>query len=147
MNVRPSILIIQNNKILLLKYSYSGKEVFALPGGSPEGDETMESALVRELHEELMLGISVDRLVFAGEVMLPDKKKSTLHCVFTGEIISGIPVVNAAETSALGFQWMDVKLLDSLNLYPNIGGHIQTLIKNGPSNENVYLGKIPQQWF
>ncbi len=147
MNVRPSILIVQDNKILLLKYIYSGHEVFALPGGGPEGDETMETALVRELKEELMIDVSVDRLVFTGEVLGPDKKKSTLHCVFTGRVTGGIPEVNAAETSALGFEWVNVTVLDTLNLYPNIGGHIKALISNGQPYENAYLGRIRQQWF
>ena len=147
MIVRPSILILRNNKILLLKYNYNGNDVYGLPGGNPDSDETLHNTLIRELREELKIDVKVNEMVFVGEVTIPGKRKATLHCVFRGEVTGGTPETNPDETSALGYTWMAVEDLDSLNIYPNIGKHIKSYVHNEQKTENIYIGQIEQKWF
>ena len=56
------ILLIRENKILLVKHSYS--QQWFLPGGAMQKDETFETAIRRELKEEL--GITVETLKLHG---------------------------------------------------------------------------------
>ncbi len=147
MLVRPSIIIIEGNKVLLMRYKYGGNEVFALPGGNPGRNETLEKTLIRELKEELNLDIQIDRLAFMGEVILPGKREPTLHCAFLGSTTSGRAEINPGHTKALDFAWMDVNELDIINIYPNIGHYIKNLVQNKESAENPYIGQINQKWF
>ncbi|MCP9766728.1 NUDIX domain-containing protein [Lacihabitans sp. LS3-19] len=144
MNIRPCAIIVADNKMLTLKYNYNNTEIFAIPGGNLEFGERLEEALVRELEEELSLKITVDELLFVCEVHKNDK--DTLHCIFTSDILSGTPKLNAKETSALEFKWQPIETLNIVNLYPNIGIEIQNkLLKNIESE--VFLGEISQPWY
>jgi 8-oxo-dGTP diphosphatase len=142
MNVRPCVIIIQDNKILVLKYNYNGTTVYGLPGGNPDPGETLKETLVRELREELCIEISVKQIALAGEVIRDGK--ATLHCAFLCYIDSGEPKANPEQTSSLGCEWLDISTIDCINIYPNVGKYIQKLaLENLP----VYISKINQQWY
>ncbi|MGA0556047.1 NUDIX domain-containing protein [Larkinella sp. VNQ87] len=146
MKVRPAVLLIENNHVLLMHYRYGETDVYALPGGNPDKGETLEQTVVRELQEELGVDVEVGPLALAGEVILPETgKDDVLHVVFTGQLIGGLPVLNPAETSALAVVWKPVRALDSLNLYPNVGPQIQDLLLSQKSPG--YIGKINQTFF
>lgn len=148
MLVRPSVVILTDNKLLLLKYNYGGHDVYGLPGGNPDEDDTLEDTIVRELKEELNLDVEVLQLIIAGEVIFKEKSKSTLHCVFSGRVASGPPVINPEHTSALGYEWKDINELDTINMYPNIGKHIKAWVSGESSSPSgPYIGQIKQQWF
>lgn len=147
MIVRPCLAIIQDNKILLLKYNYSGNEVYGLPGGNPEPNDTLTQTVTRELKEELNIEVTVEKLLLTGEVMFPEKGLSTLHCVFSGSIAGGMPKINPVETSALEAVWANLDTIDSLNLYPNVGLELKQLLLSDISQNNPYIGKINQKWF
>lgn len=147
MTVRPCILIVRDNKVLLMKYNYSGNDVYALPGGNPKSTETPEETLVRELKEELTLEVKVNRLLLAGEVIIPEKSRSTLHCVFLGKIISGTPRINPEHSTALECEWKDISQLDLINMYPNVGKYIKEIMLGNRPLKSLYIGKIEQNWF
>lgn len=146
MKVRPSVVLTDNNSILLMKYRYGSNDVYCLPGGNPEGSETLTAALVRELKEELEVDIQVGQLLLVGEVILPEEKKSTLHCVFAGQITNGLPRANPDQTTSLGCEWKELKTIGSLNIYPNVGGFLQEFTGNAPLPV-LYVGRINQNWF
>ncbi len=140
MKVRPSALIIENNHVLLLRYNYSGNDVFALPGGNPDPGETLIQAVARELSEELGIETEVGEMLMAGEVLLSPLKDDVLHCVFQAQIVGGIPRLNPDQTTALEVVWKPVSSLTQLNLYPNVGTCIASMTGG-------YLGKIHQTFF
>ncbi|MCY7351573.1 MAG: NUDIX hydrolase [Cytophagaceae bacterium] len=145
MKVRPAILLRRTNRVLLLHYRYGDADVYGLPGGNPNPEETLAEALTRELLEELNLTIRVGPLILMGEVILPEKAESVLHCVFEGEIVSGEPEINPTGTSALGFIWKPVHELAHLNLYPNVGAALANFL--GGRLSGPYIGQIAQEWF
>jgi len=147
MNVRPSMVIVKDKKILVMKYNYNGNTVYGLPGGNPDRDETLEQTLIRELKEELNLEVAVGPLILTGEVIFAEKNKSTLHCVFLGASFSGSPALNPDHTTALTAEWKEVAEIDSLNLYPNVGQHIKSLLNENKPDTNIYIGRIDQKWF
>jgi 8-oxo-dGTP diphosphatase len=142
MNVRPCAIIIQDNKLLVLKYNYNGNTVYGLPGGNPDPGETLGQTLIRELREELSIDISVSQMALTGEVIR--EGQAILHCAFLCKIISGEPSANPMQTTSLCCEWLDISNIDQVNMYPNLGKYIQKL---SFENTHVYIGKIKQQWF
>lgn len=145
MNVRPAILIIEDNKILTLEYQYSNQTVYNLPGGNVDFGETMSQTLHREMTEELGIKVAIGELAMVGEVHLPQKEKYTLHCLFEGKIIEGKPQINPQNTSAKAIKWLSINELADSNLYPNFKKEIPLWLNN--QLEDYYIGKIEQVWF
>lgn len=147
MKIRPSAVIIENNKIMLLRYSYGNNDVFQFPGGNMEDTETLEETLARELIEELNLTTSIEKMLLSAQVINEKKNQSTLHCLFEGKILNNSkPIINPEETSALEVVWKEIEHLDHLNLYPSVGNQLIEILKMG-SFANNYLGKIKQPWY
>ena len=145
MKVRPALVLIQNNCVLTMRYRYGQTDVYNLPGGNPDTGETMPQTIIRELFEEMGIEVTVAELLACGEVILPQQAKDVLHCVFLGEIKSGIPILNSQETSAEAIVWQPIGQLDTLNMYPNIGKDLKNILQQQTSG--VYLGKIDQAWY
>lgn len=144
-NIRPAILIIENQQILAMQYNYGSQEVYNLPGGNLELGEHLSDALAREMQEELGIEVSVGEMILVGEVYFEERKKHTLHLLFEGIITAGIPTLNPKETSALAIKWLAINELEKVNLYPNLSKAIQDYLTGELSNK--YVGKIDQQWF
>jgi len=144
-NVRPAVLIIENQQVLTMQYKYDGQEIYNLPGGNLELGEYLSEALSREMQEELDIEVAVGEMILVGEVYFEDRKKHTLHLLFEGKITAGIPKLNPNETSALGIKWLNMSDLEKVNLYPNLSKSIQDYLAGKLNNK--YIGKIDQQWF
>lgn len=149
MKVRPSALIWRRNisqtEILLMRYSYGGQDVFALPGGSPNRGEILPETIVREIQEELGISVDVGEMVLAGEMLLTERNDDVLHIVFAARNLQGNPKLNPAETTALELVWQPVPNLNRLNLYPNVGEKIQHWFNS--ATYPGYVGRIKQQYF
>lgn len=142
MNIRPSILIEKDNKILTLKYKYGNEDVYNLPGGNVEFGEGIKATLIREMEEELNLDVVVGEMVCSGEIHFPEKQ--TLHCIFEGTIIDGVPIINPKETKAIEVVWMPIAELTSINLYPSVSKHLQNWLYD--DKPPLFLGIIDQKW-
>ena len=145
MKVRPSIAIVENNHLLLMQYRYGNTDVYNLPGGNVDKSETLTETVVRELMEELGIEVGLKEMILLGDVIMPEGKEDVLHCVFEGKILSGKPVLNPKETSALAVVWMPLVDLHELEMYPNIGAQLQRFYLKGWRID--YMGRIGQQWF
>lgn len=145
MKVRPSIAIIENNNLLLMRYCYGNTNIYNLPGGNVDKGETLTQTVVRELKEELRIEVEVGKMILSGDVIMPKGKEDVLHCIFEGKIIAGKPVLNPHETSALAVVWMPLTDLNNLEMYPNVGAELQHFFLKEQGNN--YMGKIEQKWF
>ena len=140
--IRPSVAIIKEGKILLMRYEYGGENVFNLPGGNAETLESINETVERELIEELNLGIKTGKLLLVGETHNNIKNQTVLHLVFEAKIVSGTPIINPEHTTALEVVWKSVSEISHLNMYPNVG---ELLFE--PYREGAYVGAIQQNWF
>ena len=145
MKVRPSIAIVENNHLLLMQYRYGNTDVYNLPGGNVDKGETLTETVVRELMEELGIEVEVGEMILLGDVIMPEGKEDVLHCVFEGKIITGNPVLNPKQTSALEMLWMPLGDLHELDMYPNVGAELQRFYLKGRGID--YMRKIRQKWF
>ncbi len=145
MKVRPSIAIVENNHLLLMQYRYGNADVYNLPGGNVDKGETLTETVVRELMEELGIEVGLKEMILLGDVIMPQEKEDVLHCVFEGKILSGKPVLNSNETSALAVVWMSLLDLHELEMYPNVGAQLQRFYLKGRGID--YVGRIGQKWF
>ncbi len=62
--VRPTGILIENDKILLVKQQLVERQNWTLPGGALEYNETIEQCLVREMKEETGIDVRVKDLLY-----------------------------------------------------------------------------------
>lgn len=77
--IRATGILIENDRILLVKQNTSGRE-WLLPGGRAEAGELLEQSVIRELLEETGLTVKVDRLLYLCDK--PDSVPPILHITF-----------------------------------------------------------------
>lgn len=116
---RAGIIIIKNNKILLLKRHRNGYDYFVVPGGTQEEGETLQTTAIREIQEETSLTAQIDKK------KKPIKLKITRDEIYYfAKDIKGIAELGGPEKESNHPQnsyeliWMDVKKLEKINLLP-----------------------------
>jgi ADP-ribose pyrophosphatase YjhB (NUDIX family) len=70
--IRPSAVILENDRILLIKQNVTETRNWSLPGGALEADESIEQCLLRELKEETGLDVSVIGLLYLTDRFYKD---------------------------------------------------------------------------
>ena len=123
--VAAAALIDQNDRILVQKRP-QGKPMAGLwefPGGKVEAGETPEAALVRELHEELDIGVKepdLEPVAFASEAVEDQHLILLLYICrdWTGQIQS---------SDSLDLQWLPVDAIHELPMPPADGPLVRKL--------------------
>jgi ADP-ribose pyrophosphatase YjhB (NUDIX family) len=129
-------ILIEGNKILLVKQKIEPNREWSLPGGRVDAGEKLEEAINRELLEETGLVTKVEKLLY-----ICDKTDCTppiLHITFllsrvSGEInlptnefdenpISDVKYVEFSNLTDLGFSEKFISILK--NGFPNAGNYI-----------------------
>jgi 8-oxo-dGTP diphosphatase len=114
--VVAAALVLENGRILLQKRppGRSMAGLWEFPGGKLEDGETPEQALVRELSEELAIGIDAANLVPAcfASAMIGDRP--LLLMLYTCKIWEGEPI--AVESPELG--WFSIDEMAGLPMPP-----------------------------
>ena len=83
------VVLIKDDRLLVMHRNKFGTEFYTLPGGGIEPGETGEQAAVREIYEETMITFNHPRLV-----MIEDA--GTMYgqqFIYLGEYISGEPAI------------------------------------------------------
>ena len=138
--VRVAGVITSNNYLLVESYN---EEAYTLPGGHIEINETSESAIKRELKEELDFNIEVDKFIGLIENFFINNKNEKTHCLDffykcstkvdnyddfeTDEIDHGIPIHHT-------YKWIKIDELDKYNLKPQ---NIINIIQNN-NYDNIF---------
>ncbi|MCS6823716.1 MAG: NUDIX hydrolase [Cytophagaceae bacterium] len=145
-SVRPSVLIMQENTLLLMRYCYSGKDLFQIPGGNMEAGETPEDTIERELYEEINIQVHTHQLLYIAQTVRAEKNKTVIHLIFSGSVVSGIPELNPQHTSALEAIWMPLQQIKNIHLYPDVRYALFEERGRNKITATRYLGRIEQHW-
>lgn len=119
MRERGAVILIQNNKVALIKRVRNGSTYYVFPGGGVEPGETPEKAAEREAMEELGLEVKVlrciDRINFNGiqYFFLAEIRGGNFGSGSGEEYID--PDRNRGTYLPL---WVDLDELDSINIIP-----------------------------
>jgi len=139
MKIRPTAILIEDKKILLIEQDVGPKRKYSLPGGTLEEGETIHNCLKREIREETGLEIEPIRLLYICDRITP--RMHILHITFEVKLVGGR--LNEQGTSR------DTKPIHSVKLVPieelqNYGfseRFCQLAKKNFP-NAGTYQGEI-----
>jgi ADP-ribose pyrophosphatase YjhB (NUDIX family) len=94
--VRPTGILIEDGRILVVKQFVTEKRNWSLPGGRLEPDETIEQCLVREWKEETGLDVVIKELLYVTD-RFSRSSTHTVHMTFLLERTGEKPG---------GFEWM-----------------------------------------
>jgi 8-oxo-dGTP diphosphatase len=106
-------VIVDKQKVLCVqrdagKYDYLSYK-YEFPGGKVEKGESLEAALHREIREELLLDITIDRAYLTVEHVYPDFA-ITLHC-----FLCSCENTHLTLTEHLEARWMPLDLIATLD--------------------------------
>jgi 8-oxo-dGTP pyrophosphatase MutT (NUDIX family) len=132
-------LIIKDGKMLAIKLQENGEVWYIIPGGGQETEELLPDAACREVSEELGINVTPKELVFAVEGV-HGEKFHRVDLVFLCEYIAKLTnVALHGDTNQIGYDWLDIKTLNTQPLYPSkLRRQIMNLYEGKP--HKVYLG-------
>ncbi len=93
----------EKNEFLMMKrgaHVSTEPGAWALPGGKVDFGETLETTVVREIHEELRIETSIVKQLPSYDYIVPQEKQHWLTNIFYLKIISGTPTIQEPEKCA-----------------------------------------------
>jgi ADP-ribose pyrophosphatase YjhB (NUDIX family) len=140
-------IIFDGPKVLLLRKEYEdGQTAYTLPGGGQEPGETLEEAVIREVHEEVAAHIQVLGLANIYEHRRASRSKPhiTRHKVEFAFVCKLIEPYQPAmghhpDPHQVAVEWIETSLLSSIALYPQALEKI--LVSCQLTDFPVYLGE------
>jgi len=143
-SIRPSLVLLKDNKILVLKSHYSQGIFYLLPGGHIEGMETTQDTVIRETKEETGYDVKVSKLLYIQEWINVARDKNVVYMVFLGEIIQGDqthlldPCLEDGHIQ--GIEWKTISELKNEPFFPkDILPLLEADIKNSFTKETQML--------
>lgn len=122
--IRAVAIVIRDKSVLLIHRINQGNEYYVFPGGGVEEDETVEEAVVRELHEETSVEVKNLRLLYHHHIIgeVTDSDQYFYLC----DYVSGVPELsesNELEENRKGTDfyeplWYPISKLPQTLLYP-----------------------------
>ena len=112
-------LIIKDDKMLAIKISDGKEEWYIMPGGGQDVEELLPEAACREVAEELGLQVEVKDLAFVIEGV-HGERFHRVDLVFLCEYIGEMERATLqGDTNQVGYDWLDIKTLNTAPLYPS----------------------------
>jgi len=117
---RVSAIIIDGDKILLIRRVKNLAEYYVLPGGSAEGNESILTALSREIKEETGLSVIVEKELWQiNSAQDPRTQHIFLIKQFEGILRLGKPEINRqSKNNQYHLEWHNIKELSKLKFFP-----------------------------
>lgn len=138
---RVSVVVVQDNKLLLVKHRKGTRQYWVLPGGRLEYGETFQECGVRELKEETGLDVEVQDFLFLSEAIAPDRSRHIVNIYLKGRVTGGTMKLGNEPVLA-GVDFLPLEELGKITLFPPIGQAIIDSIPNGSAGNIEYLGNL-----
>ena len=141
--IRVSALILEQNRVLLIRHEKAGRAYWLLPGGGVEPGETIEQALRRELREETGLTqVTVAGPVALVESIAPPSDPSGKHVVnivYECVVPSGaLALVSSADAAIHNHAMVGQSEVGQIDLRPPIQRFVERF---QPGDPFVALGR------
>lgn len=135
--VRAAGILINEDKILMIRHQKGENTYWLLPGGGVDYGETMEESLKREFLEECNLEVEVGNLAYVSQGIAPDNSRHIIHMTFEVNLLGG--KLRVGEEGILKeVRYISAKELDGITLYPNIKSELKDYLQG--NREIKYLG-------
>lgn len=135
--VRVTGVLIENEKILLVKQRLSKDRMWSLPGGRLEQGEMLSAGLQREFLEETGLSVSVGNLLYLCDV--ESSSHTVLHVTFLVSKVGGILQLPTNEKDENPI--LDVKFIPISNLLQyGFSTNFKNLVETRFPNRGNYMG-------
>ncbi len=137
LQIRITGVLIEDNKILIVKQKITPERSWSLPGGRVQKGEMLEEAIIREMREETGLQTSVTKLLYVCDY--PEVEPPILHISFLLDRIGGEMRLPSNEFDENPI--FDVKMvpIDDLPSY-DFSDKFKDLVQKGFPDAGVYKG-------
>lgn len=141
LRIRIGAVCSENKSILLVEHEKDGRRYWLLPGGGLKADETMETALVREVAEETAISVKANRLLCICESISPDKKRHIVHFIYEAQRVGGSPG-ESQDPRVRGSAFISLDDLENIVLHPPIQAWLADQLTEGFPDIPEYLGAM-----
>ena|SRR3989344_5977022 len=120
-NVRPCVILIENEKVLCIHCKYA-EEFYLFPGGGVELGETLEDCAIREMKEETGIKVKIENLVYVND-WIKDKSKNerVLNVFFIGRKVGGELIAGERDGGKVKkVVWIPLNKLNTLDFRPKL---------------------------
>lgn len=112
-------VIIQNGKLLAIKLNDGEEEWYILPGGGQDSEEMLPQTVEREVREETGIEVKCKDLLFVIEGV-HGESFHRIDLVFLCDYLGNAKnAVLYNDTNQVGFDWLDLSVLNTLPLFPS----------------------------
>lgn len=135
--IRVTGVLIENQKLLVVKQKVSPKRSWSLPGGRLERGETIEQGMIREMEEETGLKTEVIKLLYLCDKQ--DIEPPLLHITFLLKKIGGAFRMPSNEHDSNPIS--DIKMIDVEDIVDyGFSKRFKEIVKNSFPNSGSYVG-------
>lgn len=118
---RAGVIVIENNRLLVVSRTRNGEHFYCIPGGHIETDETAHDAAVRELEEETTL----KNIILKSKPIFEFENQGRYETYFVAQSWSGTPQLSGEEAdrncseNSYALTWLDRATIAQTVFYPN----------------------------
>jgi len=145
-NVRVSVVVAEDDKLLLVRHFRKGRSYWVLPGGKLLQGEGLEECALREVAEECCLQVKITEFLWIGETIWPEGERHMIEVLFRGVPVSGTvqrPEWQNLDERADYPKWVSFEEVKILDIFPRVKFWLLDLLKGGRSKP-YYLGNLFQ---
>ncbi len=140
-DLRCSLVLVDDDHILAIHRTGSGRDDWVLPGGRPRTGESLSACIARETREETGLEVNPTRIGFVGEVIDPRSRERTVEVVFLGSLFGRAADVTLRGEPGGVPEWLSRDRLRTIDLRPPIAGYLPAVMHRNRSDA-AYLGNM-----
>ncbi|NTW27832.1 MAG: NUDIX hydrolase [Coriobacteriia bacterium] len=139
--VRVAAVILIDGKVILVRQSRGAAPYFLLPGGGVDYRETLEQALIREVHEETGLIVALGEPMFISDTIDPNGSRHVVNITFGATRIGGSLHPTSPDSAIEGIELVAPEKLCEIDLRPPIAEQLACVLLGGESRLG-YLGSL-----
>lgn len=135
--IRATGVLIEDDKILLVRQNVSKARNWSLPGGRLEAGELLEEAVIREVFEETGLAVKINKLLYLCDK--PDSNPPIIHVTFLLDRVGGEITLPTNEFDENPISNVKLVHIADLELY-GFSKQFKQLVIDGFKNTGNYMG-------